>query len=121
MKTAILLVSIAVAACSASPEELCAAKVAKLESMRREAQADLIRQRAECQAVAVEFIGDRMMVDNCLDTLKFTAQTTQSTLALIERRYGEPDVISCANLVSGGVAPQYVHEQEVFGKPAKTK
>lgn len=64
-------------------------KRAKLNALRQETSANLFRQRAECQAVAIEFSGDRMMVDNCMDTLRAMTEMAQNTIADIDRRMRE--------------------------------
>ncbi len=72
-----------------SPEELRAEKIAKLEQLRRETYADLIRQKAECQAFAVEFGGNTKIVATCLETLRMTVEMANVTVATIDKRLAE--------------------------------
>lgn len=91
---AALALSIAITSC-ASPQEVCAEKSAKLDSMRREAEANVIRQQGECQAVATEFPGDKMILNNCMDTLRLVVDTAQNTQAFVSKRLSEPDMQGC--------------------------
>lgn len=86
----------ALTSCARAPEELCAEKFAALDSMRRMANADIIRQQGECRAVAAEFPGDKMLLDNCLDTLRAAVETAQLIAASESKRMAEPDMQKCA-------------------------
>lgn len=94
MKSAALL--LVLAACGPTPKEQCEETFAKLDAIRLEAQADIIRQRAECQAVAVEFKGDQMLVSNCMDTLNAMIEMHHATNANIDKRLAEPDMVQCS-------------------------
>lgn len=94
MRIPLLLIALLLAGC-ASEEQICLEKIEKLDVMRREAAANLHRQQAECQAVAIEFKGDRMLVDNCMDTFRKMADITRDTVSMIDKRMGEEDIQRC--------------------------
>ncbi len=85
---ALVLLCLLLAGCS-SQEELRAEKIAKLEQLRRETYADLVRQKAECQAYAVEFGGNAKIVDACVETLRMTVEMASVTIATIDKRLTE--------------------------------
>lgn len=89
----LLIIAILLAGC-ASEEELCAEKIAKLESLKREAAANVIRQKAECQAVAYEF-RDAKMTEDCAETLSAIAQIAQNISSMASKRLEEPDMQRC--------------------------
>lgn len=113
MKTAssvILLIILLATACGRPMEEVCAGKFAKLDSLSREARANIVRQQGECQAVAVEFPGDQEALDGCKEALRFVIQTAQSTQEAIDKRLAEPDMKRCADLrdaITPGVGPSF--------------
>lgn len=72
-----------------SPEELRAEKLAKLDALRRETQAGLIRHQGECRAVAVEFNGDATVVGACLETHRAMISMAQKTFSDIDKRVAE--------------------------------
>lgn len=84
----IAFVGVALLGCG-NPEELRAEKIAKLDAMRRETLANLVRQKGECQAVAVEFNGDAQMVQSCLETHRMLVEMAQRTLTDIDKRLAE--------------------------------
>lgn len=104
---AILLLVPLIAACGPEPAQLCQEKLAKLDALRKEAGAAVIRARAECEATAYEF-QDAKLTASCMDTLRFTIDMAKSTDAMVGKRKQDPDILACAG---------YVSEQEVFGKP----
>lgn len=99
---------ILLSACGPQPQEVCAEKLQKLESMRAEASAGLIRQRAECQATAVEFHGDARVMASCMETLRVMTEQAQQTFAMIEARRRETDMAECK--------AQYIPEADVHGR-----
>lgn len=90
MRTILLALSLAfiLSGCG-SPEELRAEKIAKLDTLRRETFADLVRHQGECQAVAVEFNGDAMVVGACIETHRAMIEIAQRTLSDIDKRTAE--------------------------------
>lgn len=77
---------------SITPEE----KLKMLESQRnvltREFMADQHRQRAECQAQAIEFSGDPLqkeVTSSCMDTVRFMAETSRGTIERIDKQIAE--------------------------------
>lgn len=72
-----------------SPEELRAEKIAKLDTLRRETQAELVRHQGECQAVAVEFNGDATVVGACIETHRAMIAMAQITFSDIDKRTAE--------------------------------
>lgn len=75
-----------------TPEE----KIERLENQRsvltREFLADLHRQKAECEAQAIEFSGDPLQartVEGCLETLRFMAKTSRGAIERIDKQIAE--------------------------------
>ena len=75
-----------------TPEE----KLKMLENQRalltREFMADLLRQKAECQAQAIEFSGDPLqkeVTSSCMDTVRFMAETSRGTIERIDKQIAE--------------------------------
>ena len=87
MRTLVLL-CLLLAGCS-SQEELRAEKIAKLDTLRRETQAELVRHQGECQAVAVEFNGDATVVGACIETHRAMIEIAQRTFSDIDKRVAE--------------------------------
>lgn len=56
--------------------------------------ANIVRQRGECEAVAIEF-RDAKMSQLCMDTLRFVVQTSNDTQAAASARRSEPDMRAC--------------------------
>lgn len=96
MRTTCFLL-IALSGCS-SEQEICADKFAKLDSIRKETTATIIRQTAECQAVSVEFSGNRSVVDPCIETLRALNEMAVKTNRDVNKRMEEPDMIRCAEI-----------------------
>jgi hypothetical protein len=84
-------------ACTGSPEEICKEKNEKLNSLIRTANADVLRQRGECEATAYEF-QDQAMTESCIETLKVTIKTAQLTHDSVARRREESDMLKCNQL-----------------------
>lgn len=77
-------------ACGRPPEERCQEKTGKLDSLVREAEADILRQKGECQAVAYEF-QDQKLTDNCIETLQLVIKIAQTTRDGVAKRRQEKD------------------------------
>lgn len=90
----LVVVSLLLTGC-ACEAELCAEKLAQLDALRKESQADLFRQQAECKAIAIEFSGDRMLVDNCMETHRLMAEIARRMFADIDKRMKDPDMKRC--------------------------
>lgn len=81
------IVSLILSACGSG--QTVEQKRAMLESMRREAYADLFRHEAECRAVAFEFPDDQKILESCIDTHRFMIENAERTSALIDKRLAE--------------------------------
>ena len=71
-----------------TPEE----KLKMLENQRREIAADLYRQKAECQAQAIEFSGapeKERVFAGCLGAYRAMVEASQKTLGDLDRRAAE--------------------------------
>lgn len=75
-----------------TPEE----KLKMLENQRnvltREFMADQHRQRAECQAQAIEFSGDPLqgkVAESCMETVRFMVKTSRETIERIDKQIAE--------------------------------
>lgn len=64
-------------------------KITMLESERLQVYADLHRQKAECQAQAIEFGSEHNIVESCLTTLQVMADSSSKIVASIDRRLEE--------------------------------
>lgn len=64
-------------------------KIAMVESIKREAEADIIRQQGQCAAVAHEFQRDPAMVATCAESLRVVTMAASSTIADADRRLAE--------------------------------
>jgi ribosome maturation protein Sdo1 len=63
-----------------------------LESQQREIIANLHRQKAECQAKAIEFSGTEgveKIVGSCLETLRFMVETSRVTLENFDKHIAQ--------------------------------
>lgn len=89
MKIRVALACAMLLGCTPSPEEAERAKIAQMEAMRREIVADLFRQKADCQAFAIEFPNDLKGSADCLRTLAQMQDLTAITIAAIDRRIAE--------------------------------
>lgn len=107
----IYVVALLIAGCSPQSEQACKEKIEKLDALRRHTHADLMRQQAECPAVAHEFNGDQVMIDNCLATYRAMVDMANSTYATIDKRMAEPDMVRCAEIAK----KKYVPEMDVLG------
>lgn len=87
-----------------------------MDSLRRETNANLFRQKSECQAIAIEFNGDQQMVGNCLETYRLIAKAAQTTLSNIDKRYQESDITACKAVING--SKKYLSDEEIFGPNA---
>jgi uncharacterized small protein (DUF1192 family) len=72
-----------IAGCSGPPAE---ERIAALEADRAALHADLLRQRAECQAQAIEFRGDEKIVGACLDAYRVMSEAVMQSVDDIDRR-----------------------------------
>lgn len=59
-----------------------------MEANRAAILADLFRQQAECQAVAIEF-SDRRIIEACVETYRSSAESAAIVIAEIDRRIAE--------------------------------
>lgn len=84
-------------ACGKTSAEICEEKNAKLDSLMREAQANILRQRGECQAIAHE-LQDQKMTESCVDTLRFVVDAAQSTREIVAKRREENDMVKCGEM-----------------------
>ena len=80
MKAFIALIALGIAGC-ASPEEVCAGKLAKLDALRKEVTAEMFRDRMECQALAIEFGGGSDIARDCRADMAAMREIAQQTLA----------------------------------------
>lgn len=71
---------------SSSPEEQRQAALSKLEATAAMEHGDLIRARAECQAIAIEAPG---ALEDCLHALRIQTYIAERTLSDIEQRRRE--------------------------------
>lgn len=69
-----------------SPEARRQAALSKLDAMESMERGDIIRARAECQAIAVEVPSS---LDDCLGALRIQIEMSQHTLDNINRRRRE--------------------------------
>ena len=83
LKTLLVLAAILLAGCE-KPESF-EQKIERMEFMRRKAHADVIRQKAECVAVAIEFNNDDAMNEDCRKSLVFTIEVAQRDIADADR------------------------------------
>ncbi len=94
MRVKYILSTICLAVLIASCEKplTAAQKIEILENTRLEEIADMHRQQAECQAMAIEFSrtpdGEKI-VKSCWDVLRVTNEATQRVLASIDKRISE--------------------------------
>lgn len=84
-------------ACGKTSAEICEEKNAKLDSLMREAQANILRQRGECQAIAHEF-QDQKMTASCIETLRLTVEIAESTSDSVAKRREENDMVKCGEM-----------------------
>lgn len=69
-----------------SPEARRQAALSKLDAMESMERGDIIRARADCQAIAVEAPG---ALDDCLRAMRIQIEISQKTLDNINRRRRE--------------------------------
>lgn len=74
---------------SCGPAMTAEQKREALLSERTQVYADLHRQKAECQAQAIEFSGDRRIAENCMATFEAMVDASRKTIALIDKRIEE--------------------------------
>ena len=85
MNIKLIVLAVALVGCSVSKEE----KLAQLADQRAQVFADLHRQQAECQAQAIEFAGDRNIVESCVAALQVMAEASANVVASIDKRSAE--------------------------------
>lgn len=81
-----ILVALALSACGGVSD---ADKIAGMEANRAAILADLFRQQAECQAQAIEFSGDRHILEACIETYRLSAENAAIVITAIDRRIAE--------------------------------
>ena len=64
-------------------------KIAQLNDQRAQVIADLHRQKAECQAQAIEFAGDRNVVEACVQSVATMADVSASVIESIDKRIAD--------------------------------
>lgn len=92
MKFKLITFAIAVASLlflGCTPGMTAEEKKQNLEAERAQIFADLHRQRAECQAQAIEFNGERRIVESCIATYEAMADAADKTIAVIDKRIAE--------------------------------
>lgn len=99
----LLIISLLLAGC-ASEEEICAQKFAKLDSLRNETRANLFRQWSECRAQQIEF-GNVEIVGICMETYRAMEEVARGTVASLDKRMDDPDMVRCAALQKPKQAP----------------
>lgn len=84
---ALAALTIAVAGCGRAPtiEE----KIAALDAERSQVLADLVRQRSECEAQAVEFPGNPEIAQGCVQSLRTMSDLAMQTVATLDKRITE--------------------------------
>lgn len=86
MKIRLILACALLLGCGPSPEEARRLAQEKLDALERETLADLHLAKAECEAHAIEFPGDRIGLDACLKTIESQQQIAAATLDTIGKR-----------------------------------
>ena len=105
MKYVLVFLFVSLASCGKSEAELCSEKLSKLALLERSTRADLFRKRSECQATAIEFNNDQLMVSSCMESYKISEDMARSTLENINKRMEDKDIVLC----------KYIDPSDVFG------
>jgi len=79
----LILVALSLSACGVVSD---ADKIAMMEANRAAIIADLFRQQAECQAQAIEFSGDRHVLEACIETYRLSAESAAIVITAIDER-----------------------------------
>lgn len=86
--------------CVADERKRCAQKVSLLDSLEREAHANVFRANAECRAQEIEFGNASTMATSCQQSLQISRAAQQSTMANVAKRRSEPDYQNCVRLAA---------------------
>ena len=92
-KICLAVIALALAGCVSESTET---KLAKLESLRQEELAGIARQQGECNAIAIEFNGDRTMVENCRETYRQVVANAAKSISDIDKRVTELRRMECS-------------------------
>ena len=87
----LLLLVAQLSRCLRDEATICAEKISKVEYLGRQAQADLFRARAECQAQAIEF---GQFDPDCEQTSEFALDYARHTMKMIKARQSETDYVT---------------------------
>lgn len=86
MNSRIVVFALLVCGCAAEPPE---EKIAKLEQLKAEQLAAIVRQKGECAAVAIEFRDDRQMLANCQETYRLVVANSTQTIKDVDTRIAQ--------------------------------